>query len=103
MKVMPSSAIESTNPAVDNVISQWSQGSVSRKGMKYSIFACISCDRRSIVVRFYLCTNTTFAKKIYIVFNSHHLILATKTMEAGCVLCGNRVAVQIKERVELSP
>jgi len=34
---MPSSAIESANAAVDNVISQWLQGSGSRKGIKYSL------------------------------------------------------------------
>ena len=38
-KVMPSSAIESANAAVENVISQRSQGSGSRKGIKHTVYS----------------------------------------------------------------
>jgi len=43
VKVMPSSAIESANSVVDNVIFQWSQGSGLRKGIKYTAYSLFSC------------------------------------------------------------
>ena len=44
-KVMPTSAIELANSVVENVISQWSQGSGSRKGVKYmyTVYSNESC------------------------------------------------------------
>ena len=63
VKVMPFSAIESANAAVDNAISQQLKGSGSRKRIKYIIYS-LSVDSGEIL----FCTNTTFTKICYMVF-----------------------------------
>ena len=55
---MPSSAIESANAGVKNVISQWSQGSGSRKGIKYIVYS-------TFLQHLMLATKTSYTVNIF--------------------------------------